>query len=232
MWIKIDDGSNESAKLDGLSDAAYRCWAMALIESRKKKNLWREGVIPRGELASITRGKWKPKRLAELVLEILEAKEGGKSGMGLWEPLEDGWKIHDWHQYGPDETKPKTLSPSELGQRGGKASAQSRRAKKGTAIPERAPNRPKSHTEPLRSVLSEALPEPLRVLGTEANTEAAEAPAPVPDPNKSPKPSQPVRLVPARPEGSDGFRAPGRITAEELDAALDALSKQREAKCQ
>jgi hypothetical protein len=228
MWTKLDDGSNESAKLDGLSDAAFRCWSMVLIESRKKKNIWRAGFIPAGELVSITRSKWKPKRLAELAAELVEAKEGGKSGQGLWEPTEGGWKIHDWQQYGPDETKPRPLSPSELGQRGGRASADSRRAKQGTAVPVRAKNRPKSTAEPLRGLLTEALPEPLRAICTEANTEAAEAPAPVPDPNRSPKPSPAVRLVQAIPEGSEGFGVSRRMTAEELDAALE----QREALCQ
>lgn len=221
MWTKLDDRSNSSAKLNGLSDAAYRLWMVVLIESRQRENIWLAGRIPREVLGSWAQNRWKGKQLDRLVAELVRAKAGGRSGLGLWEPKEDGWQIHDWEQYGPDK-KDNSLTAHDVARLGGLASAASRKARTGSAVPRRARN---ESPEPVRSTSSEPVRQPVRLQAPEPT----EPPDPDPDLTNSPLPlARTLELVRTIPEGSEGFRGPGRMTAEELDAAL----QQREALCQ
>jgi hypothetical protein len=225
MWTKLDDRLNSSAKLNGLSDAAYRLWIVVLIESRQKENLWLSGRIPREVLGSWAQNRWKGKQLDRLVAELVRAKAGGRSGFGLWEPEEDGWQIHDWEQYSPDK-RDHSLTAQDVARLGGLASAASRKARTGSAVPRGARN---AAAEPVRSTSSEPVRQPVRQPVRSTSSEPTEPPDPDPDLTNSPLPlARTLELVRSNPEGSEGFRGPGRMTAEELDAALE----QREAKCQ
>jgi hypothetical protein len=213
MWTRIDDTAPRSAKLNVLSDAAFRMWSIVLVDSRTEEKIHLGGLVLRECLETIVQRRWRGKRLAKLVTELENATAGGKSGKGLWEPVDAGWQIHDWAQYGPPQ-KPSGPSVQELGRKGGQASAAARRARQGTAIPTGAKNRP-SRTG------SESTPEPVselvRVALRPAVPEATEAPDPDPD-HKSPKPSfgprQAVRLVSEVPEARKAW------SAEEIDEEL------------
>lgn len=234
MWTKLDDRTSENGKVDGLSDAAYRLWTMLLVWSRQTNNLWLGGRIPAGSVATIARNKWKGRRLHALVQELVKAVQGGRSGLGLLEVTEDGWQIHDWSQYGPDRAD-FALTQNDLAAKGGKASAEARKAREGTAIPKNARNRPKkaesvtepvrTETEPVRTDNTEPVrskaPEPVR----EKITEPTEPPDPDPD-LKSPKPSFGfVRLERAKPTDARDERI--QATASAIDEALARLEAER-----
>ena len=211
MWTKIDDRSNHSAKLNSLSDAAFRLWSIALVDSRTPEKLWLCGRVPRDTLATVVQGRWRGAKLDRLVQELVAATAGGRSGLGLWEVTDDGWQIHDWEQYGPKSGEDGALTPSDVGRLGGKASAEARRRKHGSAVPVGARNR----TEPNPNQFGE----PVRVTSSSTSAEPTEPPDPDPDPNKSLLlSSEPVRLVPRNSEARKG-----RISAADLDEALAVL---------
>lgn len=142
-WARIEDDAPENAKLDALSDSALRLWLMANCVSRLQKNLWLKGFIPRDSLATIARGKWPAKVLDKLVAELTRVHPQSRSRAPLWEPAEDrsGWQIHDWEKYSPPQPP---MSSSEAASIAGKRSAEARRSKHGTAVPNGAPNAPRT----------------------------------------------------------------------------------------
>lgn len=218
MWTKIDDRSNYSAKLNSLSDAALRLWFIVLVDSRRAEKLWLGGRVPRDTLTTIVQYRWRGSRLERLVTELVEARAGGRSGLGLWEVTEDGWQIHDWEQYGPDRHE-LGLTPSDVGRLGGKASAAARRRKHGSAVPVGARNR----TEPEPNRFEQPVREPVRATSSPTGTEPTEPPDPDPDLNKTLSlPAVPVRLVLRLPEARKG-----RISAEELDEALAVIGAEK-----
>jgi hypothetical protein len=222
VWTKIDDRSNHSAKLNSLSDAALRLWFVVLVDSRTAEKLWLCGRIPSDCLPTIVQHRWRGSRLAKLVEELVRATAGGRSGFGLWEVVEDGWQIHDWEQYGPKKGDDGALTTSDVGRLGGLASAASRRARTGTALPTNAPNR-------TRTSSVHQFGAPVRSTKVPTGSEPSEPPDPDPDLTKSPLPlARTLELVRRSPEGSEGGRGAGRITAEYIDEAL----RNREAKCQ
>jgi len=141
------------------------CWARQPMNLRK-----RAGFIPKGMLGGMARRS--PKSAAALARELVEA---GKPlhDVGIWVETEGGWLIHDFDQYGIDggaaDVQPTIDQPeeppadpesalaamrSEAARLAGKASAEARRARGGTAQPRTAPNG--SRTE--SSVSLERLP--------------------------------------------------------------------------
>lgn len=201
-WLKVSDALPDSPKFDCLSDAAFRLWVMAGCWCRKQENSWLGGTIQHAALPIIARGKWRRKRLYELANELVNASVGSRTGSGLWEVCDEGWRIHDFEQYNPIDA----LTRSDLGRIGGLKSAEVRRARTGSAIPSNAPNRRPS-------------PKAFGLASAEAETEATEAPSP-PERSRSLKSgSKTCQVIAVGPEGSEGFG--GRMTAEELDAALE-----------
>ena len=87
-WAKIDDLLPEHPKMEraceAVGDAALAAYVSAVCYCRRANHT---GFVPRGRLRGLTRHE-KPARVAEaLVAE------------GLWEEVEGGWQIHDYHEY-------------------------------------------------------------------------------------------------------------------------------------
>lgn len=175
-WLKIDDNFPDSAKVDGLSDAAARLWVMAACWCRKPEHLHLKGFIPEAALPTICKRRWSTEQVRELVRELVDATVGGLHKFGLWEPVEGGWKFHDWGQYQPDDR----LTASELARLGGLASAEARRTREGTAVPKGARNR--TVTEQVHRTDTEQVRNQFGQQVHRTDTELTEPPDPDPDP--------------------------------------------------
>jgi hypothetical protein len=131
-WQRLSDRHHESDKIDPLSHEAYRLWSMIGAWASQAENWWRHGFIPLPSLPTISRGKWSPRKLDRLLNELVASRGSGKSGMGLLEPRDGGWQIHDWQQYEPPEPKNSQNKSASLA---GKRSAEVRKSLYGTAQP-------------------------------------------------------------------------------------------------
>jgi hypothetical protein len=138
-WARFCDRHHESDKVNALNDAAYRLWSMLLTWASQSENWWRHGFIPVASLPTISRNKWSLRKLDRLAKDLVNARGSGKSGMGLLEPREGGWQIHDWHEYEPPEPK---ISKKESASLAGKRSAEVRKVLHGTAQPNKRTERP------------------------------------------------------------------------------------------
>ena len=172
-WLRVDDKFHDSAKVDGLSDVAFRVWSMAACWCRKLENLHLDGFVPSAALQTITKRRWSTEAVTEAVTELVEATVGGLHAFGLWEVREGGWRFHDWEHYQPNEP----MSIRDAARLGGLKSAESRRLKHGTATPKNARNN-RTETEPVRATDTEALHVPVRA----TDTEPTEPPSPIPIP--------------------------------------------------
>jgi hypothetical protein len=168
-WARFRDEMPEHAKWAPLSDAAFRlgvrsiCWARKPDRQRR-----RPGFIPATMLATLTRKP--PKAAARLADELVRAGQP-MHALGIWVPVEGGWMIHEFEQYG-EPTIYEPRSRVDAGRAGGIASVEARRASYGTAQPKQA-----EADRVVREIVAEAKSE----AGTEANPEApgfasAEAP--------------------------------------------------------
>lgn len=104
-WAKVDDGWWCHPKVMGLSPAARGLWVSGLSWSCAQ----RRDVVPSTFPPMIGCGT---DEAAELV------------GVGLWDVVDGGWRIHDWSDYQELTTAEKR---AEAGRAGGKASGRSRR---------------------------------------------------------------------------------------------------------
>ena len=152
-WLRIDDGREIHPKVASLSDSAHRLWSMAAGWcSRYRTN----GFVPETMLAAAASNRYSKRILVRLAKELVEAKGGGLYKVGLWEPVEGGWQFHDWSDYNPTQrredesedaseslasgtessrTSSAPLSPTEKARLAGKASAEARKQRNGTAQP-------------------------------------------------------------------------------------------------
>lgn len=85
-WVRLDDQFHNNRKISLLSANAFRLYVSALCWC--SSNLT-EGVIRSDELRSIAHVKRVDHAAKELV------------GRGLWEELDQGWRIHDYLDYNP-----------------------------------------------------------------------------------------------------------------------------------
>lgn len=134
-WQRLSDRHHESDKIDPLSHEAYRLWSMIGAWASQVENWWRHGFVPLPSLPTISRGKWSPRKLDRLINELVDSRGSGKSGMGLLEPREGGWQIHDWQKYEPPEPK---ISQNKSASLAGKRSAEVRKVLYGTAQPNKS----------------------------------------------------------------------------------------------
>jgi hypothetical protein len=74
-YFRLDDHVDEHPKIAGLSDAAFRQFVTAIAYS--SRNLT-DGLVPRG------------------VTWVRKAATDELIAMGLWEPMERGWQVHDY----------------------------------------------------------------------------------------------------------------------------------------
>lgn len=119
-FFAVDDGFYSHPKRIACSTAAVGVWALAGSWSSHHRT---DGLVPRHALATFG---GKPKDAQQLV------------SAGLWEEVEGGWLIHDFHDYNPtaEEVREKQVASHEAkvraGRAGGIASGITRRRLAGT----------------------------------------------------------------------------------------------------
>jgi hypothetical protein len=185
MWVKIDDSFEEHAKVSPLSDAAHRLWMRAACWCQKVGS---DGFVPKSELLAIGRQAATLKRLEALAGELVAARAGGVFSVGLWEPVEGGWKFHDWEEYQISQAKP-TMTRSEAASAAGKQSAKVRAERYGSAQPVRTKRSPN-----VSETLDNRSPNDVR----RTNPERSEPPIPIPIPIRSEPPKPPTEPPPMR----------------------------------
>jgi len=89
-WLKTDDRFPDHRKIRRLTDAAYRLHHTALSFAAKDET---DGLIRPDDLDEMQHGR----RLAKHVESLVKA--------GLWEPVRDGWQLHDFLDYNPSHAQ-------------------------------------------------------------------------------------------------------------------------------
>lgn len=91
-WVRFDDDFPDHWKIEPLSDGAYRLHTTAIFRSSK----WlTDGYLPKNRLDLVAPRRMK--RPGKYVTELEAA--------GLWEPVEDGWQLHDFLDYQPSKAQ-------------------------------------------------------------------------------------------------------------------------------
>ena len=85
-WLKTDDRFPEHRKIRRLTDAAYRLHHTAMCACAVDET---DGLVTEADLADMEHGQRLRKHIDALV------------SAGLWEPVKDGWLIHDFLDYNP-----------------------------------------------------------------------------------------------------------------------------------
>lgn len=81
MWVKLDDGFPDNPKVAGLSDMAFRAHVTMMCYCARYLT---DGYVPSKVASPVHR-----KLVASLIAR------------GLWEPVEGGYRIHDWADWNP-----------------------------------------------------------------------------------------------------------------------------------
>lgn len=81
-WVRIDDAMPDSLKIAPLSDAAFRAYVTSICYCARSLS---DGFVPAKKAKEFAS---KPKVVKELV-------------PALWEPVEDGYQVHDYLHYNP-----------------------------------------------------------------------------------------------------------------------------------
>ena len=112
-WFKVDDGFHNHPKAMAAGNAACGLWSRCGSYCSQQPST--EGVVP----DAIAKAYGTKAEIARLV------------AVGMWEPVEGGYRMHDYHEYNPtaEQAKAKKASRSESGREGGIKSGESRRAK-------------------------------------------------------------------------------------------------------
>lgn len=90
VWLKKDDNFPNHRKVRRLSDAAYRLHDTAMCYASHDES---DGRITFADLDEMQHGR----RLRKHVAALVDA--------GLWEPVDDGWEIHDFLHYNPSHAQ-------------------------------------------------------------------------------------------------------------------------------
>ncbi len=173
-WLRIDDGLTQHAKWAPLSGEAFKfafrlmCWAAGKGTA---------GFVPADMVRQLSgHTARKTTRLLE------ELRDAGKPlhQVGIIEPADGGWLIHDADQYGPPTYDPDprfTTAPdanlsrkrAEAGRRGGRRSAEAKRSKpakqSGANPPSKAEQTRQANDTPLPRTPSPPEPVPVPVPG-------------------------------------------------------------------
>lgn len=113
-WVRIEDRAPEHRKQLAAGPAACWLWLCGLAYANRQPQ--HDGFIPSAALPLLGCGARAAKEAARLV------------DVGLWERVEGGWWIHDYHEY---QLTPDQLSArAAAGRRGGVRSGEMRRSKR------------------------------------------------------------------------------------------------------
>jgi hypothetical protein len=80
-WLRIDDGFTSHRKIAQLTDSEFRCWMRLLCHCAHAKD-WVVTDATLGEVAKLTK-----------------ARVGRFAELGLLDPVEVGYEVHDWILY-------------------------------------------------------------------------------------------------------------------------------------
>lgn len=84
-WVRFEDNFDEHQKIVGLTDAAFRLWIRATAYSARYLT---DGLISRSVAKSLRPHDW--------------ARSAGQlTRAGLWEVVDGGYQVHDYHEYQP-----------------------------------------------------------------------------------------------------------------------------------
>lgn len=89
-WVRFDDRFPMHRKVRRLSDSAFRLHVSAIHWASEHLT---DGHIPNGELDLVSDSRSPRKAVGEL------------ERAGLWDPVDDGWLIHDFLEYQPSASK-------------------------------------------------------------------------------------------------------------------------------
>ena len=191
-WANLDDGFADHPKVIDLPDAAFRLHVCAMCWCSRRLT---DGLVRSRELrilGAMLEGCPDDQRLQELAQKLVDAR--------LWDPCEEGWRLHDWLKH--NESAQKVIERREAAKqrmaenRKGKGSE--KRTFAGTSrerSEERAPERSREVRVP-SPLLSSPLPTPNPTEEAKASTFAVgHAPPPpsgtqgalIPDVLASPK---------------------------------------------
>jgi len=148
-WVRIDDTAPEHRKLLAAGADAAWLWVSGLAYCNRSTS--RVGVIPFAKVSTLYPMKHWKKAAAKLV------------EVGLWEEAEDGYRIHDYHEYQP--TADARAARAAAGQKGGRRSGESRRSKaeaNASSDSWPVPPDPTDLSEAFASTLLEPRPVPIR----------------------------------------------------------------------
>lgn len=115
-WAKLDDGMPTHPKVIAAGAAAFALDVAAICYSNKHLT---DGFIATHALAAVLPGLPSPKRHAAKLVEV-----------GRWDQVDDGWIIHDYHDFQPSADHQREVSKkrAEAGRRGGRRSGSNQRA--------------------------------------------------------------------------------------------------------
>lgn len=85
-WVKFDDSAPEHRKIKSLHDSAYRLHDEAIKWCARHLT---DGFVPAAELRDVTNVARPMRWVPDLV------------SRRLWEPVNGGWRIHDYLEYQP-----------------------------------------------------------------------------------------------------------------------------------
>lgn len=115
-WAKLDDGMPTHPKVIAAGPVAFALDVAAICYANKHLT---DGHIPEHALPAVLPGLPSPKRHAAKLVEV-----------GRWDTVEDGWLIHDYHDFQPTAEHQREVSKkrAEAGRKGGRRSTSNMQA--------------------------------------------------------------------------------------------------------
>lgn len=162
----MDDGWTEHPKLVTAGPMAALLWAAGLAYCNRQKK--RTGIIPAAQVPGLFVGLRGTSVLAGRLVEV-----------GLWEEVEGGFVIHDYHDYQPstEEQERRNAARSAAGRLGGQRSGESRRSKaeaNGEAKPKQVASTIEANAKQTRE--ANANPDPVSLSSLISSSSRAEDP--------------------------------------------------------
>ena len=113
-WVKLDDGFYDHRKVVAAGAHGLALWVVGLAYCNRQPQ--RDGFIPDGKVDCLFPIP-KARSVAAKLVEV-----------GLWERVEGGYQVHDYHDFQPDSERAAEISAkrAEAGRRGGKRSGEAR----------------------------------------------------------------------------------------------------------
>lgn len=106
-WIRFEDNFDEHPKIVGLDDQSFRLYVRATAYAARHLT---DGFVPRSATKALRANDW-----ARCAGRLIRA--------GLWEAVEGGYRIHDYHDYQPKRAEiiEQRRKKAEAGRLGGKS---------------------------------------------------------------------------------------------------------------